>query len=667
MGEHQVTQDRDNQRLRAFMRALLDDVHALERMCAEGLIESGIRRIGAEQEMFLVDRAWRPAPLALPLLERLGDERFTIELAQFNLEANLSPQVLGGGCLRAIEDELRGLLQRAREEVRSLGGEVVLTGILPTLEKAHLGLDSMTPTPRFFQLNQVMSELRGQEFQTYIKGLDELHTLHDNVMLEACNTSFQVHFQVGAEEFPRFYNLAQVVTAPVLAAAVNSPLLLQHRLWHETRVALFQQSLDSRSRAQQARGKRQRVSFGDDWIRESVLEIFREDVARFRVLLTSDLGESSMDILDRGEIPPLKALCLHNGTVYRWNRPCYGVHDGVAHLRIENRALPAGPTVVDEIANAAFYFGVLAGLAEEHRDVTQVFAFDDAKGNFMAAARYGLEAQFRWFGGKTQTARELILKKLLPVAREGLQTAGVDAGDVGRYLDVIEERVRRRRTGAQWVLDSLEGLGELRSRDARYRTLVASMCAQEQRGEPVHTWELAQAEDAQDWRESYRTVGQFMTTDVFTVHPEDLVDLAASVMEWEHIRHVPVEDHDGKLVGLVSHRALIRLLGRGSRKGSEETPVAVRDIMRPETFTVSPDTSSLEAIETMRQHRVGCLPVVDEGKLVGIVTEHDFIEVARSLLEEQLRSPGGGRIPQQPEPPGQPERPPRAPRSKGKR
>ena len=273
-----------------------------------------------------------------------------------------------------MERTLNALLGRAQEEAAKLGASVALCGILPTLDRRHLGMEWMTPIPRYRALNDAMSELRGGEFRTLIKGLDELQATHDNVMFEACNTSFQVHFQVGVDEFARLYNLAQVVTAPVLAVAVNSPLFLQHRLWHETRVALFQQSLDVRSAAHTQRGTRQRVSFGDGWVRDSVLEIYREDVGRFRVLLAAELEESPLALLDRGEIPKLKALCLHNGTVYRWNRPCYGVADGVPHLRIENRVLPSGPTPLDEVANAAFYFGLMLSLGDAYEDISQAIS-----------------------------------------------------------------------------------------------------------------------------------------------------------------------------------------------------------------------------------------------------------------------------------------------------
>lgn len=637
MGEQDISELRDDSQMRAFTRALLEDLQALERMIRDGKIEAGIRRIGAEQELFLVDEGMRPAPVGYRMLADLADKgSFAPELAQFNLEINLQPQVLGGNCLSAMEAELLEKIELARVEAKRYEAQVLMVGILPSLEQSQLSLENMAPIPRFHQLNRIMTELRGGEFHTYIKGIDELQVRHDNVMLEACNTSFQIHFQVAPNEFAKLYNLAQLVTAPVLAAAVNSPVFLQHRLWKETRVALFQQSLDVRSAAHQARQARTRVSFGDSWVRDSVMEIYRDDVARFRSLLSTEVDESAFAVLERGEIPKLRALCLHNGTVYRWNRPCYGIGNGVPHLRIENRALPAGPSVVDEVANSAFYFGLMSALGEEYGDISKLMEFDECKANFMAAARYGLKAQLTWLHGETFTAGELILKHLLPLARQGLEVQNIDKADSDRYLGVLEERVQKNRSGAQWMLDSLGNLAGTGTRDKRYRSISAAMIRRQADNQPVHMWDLARADESPRWADSFRTVGQVMATDVFTVHPEDLVDLAASVMEWEHIRHVPVEDSEGRLVGLVSHRALLRMVGRGGNSD----PVAVREIMTPDPVTITPKASTLGAIETMRRHKVSCLPVVRDGILVGIVTEADFIDVAAELLEEKLRDVG---------------------------
>ena len=634
MAKQEISTLPDDAQRKNFVRSMLEDVRALERMIDEGWIEKGVRRIGAEQEMFLVDRTLQPANVALKLLEDLPASHFVTELAQFNLEANLTPLPLSGRSFSDMEAELLRLLGIARDVAAKSGTKIVLCGILPTLDKSHLGLDSLTPIPRYEQMNRLMTEQRGGRFQALIKGLDELQTVHDNVMLEACNTSFQLHFQAGADEFARLYNLAQVIVAPLLAAGPNSPVLLKHRLWHETRVALFQQSLDTRAEHKVARGVRQRVSFGDRWVRGSILEIFRDDIARFRSLITAASDESPLSMLDRGEVPPLKALRLHNGTVYRWNRPCYGITDGKPHLRIECRVLPAGPTVRDEVANAALFYGLMTQLDAEYGDVTRRMQFDDAKSNFVAAARYGLHARFRWLDGKAFGADDLILRELLPAARKGLMTHGVDAADIDTYLGVIEARVQSGRTGAQWAFDSLIAMGDGARSSDRYRALTAAMVKNQEANKPVHQWELAKVGVQSDDRDGYRTVGQLMTTDLFTVHDDDIVDLAASLMEWEHLRHVPVEDHDGRLLGLVTHRALMRIMTRG---GAVAGHVTVGEIMDRDPVTCTPECSTIEAIALMRTHKIGSLPVIKDGRLVGIITEHDFFEISGQLLESWLK------------------------------
>jgi CBS domain-containing protein len=636
MGEQNVPDRLNEEQLRAFMRSLLEDVQALEIMLANDMIETGHRRIGAEQEMFVVDRAGRPSPMAMEILAQIADPRFTTELAKFNLEANLEPLDFGGDCLRRMEQGVDELVSLARTGARAYGGRIILTGILPTLRWSDLTLENMTPNPRYFALNREMARLRGGKFHVVLEGLDELEASHDNIMLESCNTSFQIHFQVGPEEFARLYNLAQAVTAPVLAAAVNSPLLLGRRLWKETRVALFEQSVDVRSPLHMERGLPGRVSFGERWVKESVLEIFREDIARFRVVLATGHDENPLDWVRRGHCPPLSALRLHNGTVYRWNRACYGMYNGKAHLRIEIRALPAGPTVVDEVANAAFFFGLMAHYADEIPNVAAIMPFDHAKANFLQAARHGLQAQFVWVDGSTVPARELLLKTLLPKAREGLLKAKLDESDVDRYLGIVTERVEGGRTGSMWALESFTNLCKTGVQDQHLRTLVTGTISRQERGDPVHTWPPVSSAETEDWRESYLTVGQFMTRNVFTVRPQDLIDLAASLMEWEHLKHVPVEDDEGRLVGLVSSRAFLRLVARGLTNHKPET-VPIAEIMKTNLVTVSPETPTVEAIAKMREHRVGCLPVVQNERLVGILTEHDFLEVAGKLLEQQLR------------------------------
>ena len=637
MGEHNVEQQVDETKAHGFMKALLEDLRALAFMLEDGRVESGVKRIGAEQEMFLIDRHSRPAPVSLEVLKHASDARLTTEIARFNLEANLTPLKLEQNCFSQMERELTDLIELARNGAATQHADVLLSGILPTLQKSDLTLDNLTPVARYHELDRGVIRLRGGPLSIHIKGLDELQLTHDNIMMESCNTSFQVHFQSSAAEFVNHYNVAQAITAPVLAVAVNSPLLFGQRLWQETRVALFQHSTDERSRPQLARNQPTRVSFGERWLENSVVELFHDQIIRFRPIMITQPEENPFAVLARGETPLLSALRMHNGTVWRWNRACYGVSGGVPHLRIENRALPSGPTIVDEIANAAFFAGLMLALPETYGAVANRMAFDDAKLNFFRAARHGLDAHFQWIDGQSHSAASLILEQLLPLARQGLSGSNVATDEIDRYLGIIEERTRLRQTGARWIMSSLASYGSSTSKDVSQRRLATAMLENQKAGNPVHEWPIAAETDCDDWEHGYRTVGQFMSTDLFTVKPDDLIDFAASMMDWRHIRHVPVEDIEGRLVGLVTHRGLLRLLAKGGNPDAK--PITVREIMVKNPVTVCPSTSSLDAMQIMRDRGVGCLPVIEGDQLVGIVTSFDFLEASAKLFQQHLKEP----------------------------
>jgi CBS domain-containing protein/gamma-glutamylcysteine synthetase len=623
---------------RAFTKALLRDVQALERMLAEGRFETGVRRIGVEQEMFLVNRGSRPASMALVILDEL-DGPFTTELALYNLEANVEPRLLGGRCFADLHARLSELLTEVRAAAERFDTDVVLTGILPTLTKSDVTLENITPKPRYRALNTAFEKARGGDpYKLRIQGSDELYTEHSSVMLESCNTSFQVHLQVNPDDFARVYNVAQVVTAPVLAAAVNSPVLFGKLLWHETRIALFQQSIDTRSGSVHMRDLSPRVRFGERWVEKGALDLFQEDIARFRVLLTREVTEDSLEVLDSGSVPELQALSLHNGTVYRWNRPCYGITDGVPHLRIECRVIASGPTIADEVANAAFWIGLVLGGTKEYGDVRDRIAFSEVKSNFLVAARNGLRAGFRWLDGSSRSAPELILEEALPLARVGLADAGVDPGDIDEYLGIIRERVESGTTGARWIVRSLLGMRDHGTRSERLAAVTAGAITREKSGVPCHRWDDATIGEAGGWRLNYERIEQLMTTSLFTVHEEELVDMVAFLMERNQIRHVLVEDDAHSLVGLVSYRSVLRLMAEGFDPSTDQAP-AVKDIMERNPTSVSPETPTLEAIDLMRSQKVSCLPVVNDGKLVGIVSERDFMPLAYDLLQDRL----GGR------------------------
>lgn len=636
MGDKNVSSEYDEQQLRSFTLGVLNDLEAMEAMLAGGMIEHGVRRIGAEQEMFLVDSSMRPAPLAMELIEASADPRLTTEIGKFNLEANPPPLTFDADCLSQMELELNDVLNVVRRTAARFDAGVVLAGILPTIQKSDLTLQNLTPNPRYHEINRVVSELHGSDRFIQIKGVDELQLLVQDTSIEFCNTSFQIHLQVDAEELSNCYNWAQAIASPVLACAVNSPLLLNNRLWNETRIALFQHATDTRSLVHQARRQTPRVNFGDRWADDSIIGILREDAVRFRFLLTRSIEEDAMEELRSGRIPQLAAWRLHNGTIWRWNRICYGIIDGKPGLRIEARFLPAGPSIADEMANAALFLGLMTALPTQYGDVRKLMPFDAAKQNFYAAARYGLRSQIWWLDGKCRPAGELILNELLPMARSGLDSAGIDKTDSTRLLGIIEERIKTRRTGSKWMVESIETMDERAKPNVRMRSLTAAMKANQETDKPVHQWELASIPPTCEWIDNYKSVEQFMASDLYTVRPGDALDLAASLMDWRHVRHVPVENDTGLLVGLISHRDLVRIFARG--KASSSHTLVVRDVMKTELITIEPQTPTLEALRLMRDKKIGCLPVVNEGKLIGLLTAYDFLTVSTKLFEEQLKA-----------------------------
>ncbi|MEM7483150.1 MAG: CBS domain-containing protein [Acidobacteriota bacterium] len=610
MGRHEVSEQIDDQRVRAFTRAMLEEVRALEEWIAAGGIESGIQRVGLEQEMFLIGADGRPAPKALEVLEQASDDRLTTELALFNLEANLPPRLLGGSFLRSIETELDEVMDKVSRAASAVDADPLLTGILPSLRIEDLGLHNMTPKPRYRQLNDALVKLRGEAFSVFIRGKDLLELKPDNVMFESANTSLQLHLQSDIDNLPALYNLAQLVSAPMVAAAANSPVVFGQRLWHETRVALFERSVDARSEAERMRGKHPRVTFGSDWLQDPV-ELFRDSVARFPIVLVDDVEPP-------GEGPPtLAALNLHGGTVWRWNRVCYGVAEGVAHVRIENRVLPAGPTVLDEMANAALFYGLMHAMAPDAHSIPERLPFDKAHGNFVRAARDGLGAEFAWFDERRVRARDLLLEELIPLASQGLADLSVPREDIDRYLGTLEERVQADRNGARW-------LHEAYSRPSVPTLAICRVLHRHQEsGEPVHRW------PAPPEQKSAYCVADVMTRDVFTVRPEDVVDLAAALMTWKHFRHVPVESSDGRLVGLLSHRALLLLQERRGGEGSE----AVEEVMDRDPLKVPPDLPLGDAIRRVLGSLTGCLLVVENDRLIGIATERDLLRAALKVMD----------------------------------
>lgn len=632
MGEERVTLARTKEEVQNFMKHVLRDLRALERMLEEDWFETDIIRIGAEQELCLIDRNAKPMTKAMEAMEALGEGNYTTELAKFNLEVNLDPIEFTGNCLSEMENNLQREVEYVRNTVQQLGGDILLTGIIPTVRKSDVAIENLTPLPRYKALCESIDNMRGKEYELRIQGMDELLMKFDTPLLEGCNTGYQVHLQVTPEEFVRKYNIAQAITAPVLASAVNSPILFGKRLWAETRIALFHQSVDTRSVSEHLRDSTPRVTFGSGWLKNSILEIYKEDISRYRVLLSSSIVENVEKMLKEGIPPKLMALNVHNGTVYRWNRPCYGVGDGKPHLRIENRVLPSGPTVVDEMANTAFWLGLMNGFEDAYKDITKELDFDDARMNFFAASKMGLDTKFIWTNDRKVSARSLIKEELIPIARSGLKKANINESDIDTYLSVIEERTDTAKTGAYWVVKSYSNLIKDSNREQTLSTITKAMIKNQKKGEPVHRWGLARIEDVDFWKPSSLLVEEFMTTDLFTARKDDLIEFGANLLDWRKIRYLPIEDDQKHLIGLVSMRMVLREYSRIVNEGEKQAKHTLNQIMIQNPITIHPEASIIEAMNIMKEQEIGCLPVVKNSRLVGIITEHNFMKITQRLL-----------------------------------
>jgi CBS domain-containing protein/gamma-glutamyl:cysteine ligase YbdK (ATP-grasp superfamily) len=642
MGASKVKIIRGEADRKDYLSALFKDLKALEIMLQKRMIETDIQRIGAEQELYLVDEHWRPAPIAKRLLQLINDEHFTTEYARFNIEINLDPLKFTRDALSKMEADLKAKVKKAELAAQQINAHVIQVGILPTVRRQDIGMYNVTDLPRYKMLTEILHELRGGMFELHIDGTDNVVLDDAHSLYEASNTSFQVHFQTTPDDFAQHYNWAQAITAPLMAITSNSPLLLGNRLWQETRIALFQQSIDTRTTADFLRQRKPRVTFGNGWIKNSVLEVYQEDIARHPAILKNTQAEDPFEILSKGEIPKLRALGIFNGTVYRWNRACYGITNGKPHIRIENRNMPSGPTSVDQMANAAFWLGMMKGMPDKYKNIHETTDFDYAKNNFIKAAQYGLDTQFRWVGfQETITPKELILDELLPIAKAGLQKAGIIKRDIETYLGIIKKRTETGKTGAKWQLRSFEKLKQNGSAEEALVAVTSGLHQRQQRGLPVHTWQLAEQEEAGNWLNRYRTVHQIMTRDVFIVNEKDSMELVANIMNWKKIRHILVENNAKELVGIISVKDFVKWFSGSDNTNDIPT---VYELMTPKPLTVTPYTTTMEALELINNNHIACLPVVEKGRLLGVVSEHDFSKLAKhlmgELLEEEVRKTG---------------------------
>lgn len=621
MGQNCNISLNENKDENEFLHYLLQDLKALEKMLEDGLFEQSVQRIGAEQELFLIDKYFRPAPKVMEVLEQLNDEHFVTEYAKFNIEFNLEPLLFKGRCFSRMEENINRHILKLKSAASSLGLNTAMVGILPTIRQSDLTCDNITPFPRYYALNKALSESRGGSFEYHIKGIDELLVKHDSSVFDFCNTAFQVHLQVSPDEFTNMYNCAQLIAAPVLAAATNSPLLLGKRLWKETRIELAEQAIDTRTRSNILNNENPRVAFADGWLEGSILDIFMEDISRYRSLLTSQDMENSLEILMKGNIPAFNALRTFNGTIYKWNRACYGIYNGLPHLRIENRVLPAGPTVTDEVANAAFWLGLMNGLPGAYGDISKTIDFDEVSFNFLKAAQVGLDAHFTWRDNAKLSAEELINDELLPISQEGLEKAGVNSADIEKYLQVIEERVSSGMTGSQWLLNSYSLLKKGNEKNDCLVTLTSAMVKRQESGKPVHTWSSADESDIEYKIKEYLYLDQIMATDFITVQENDIYEFAKYIMEWNEIDFLAVENSEGLFTGCLFKGAVDEPQGK-----SGEKPL-VKDYTAQNALTASRDMLIKDADAFLTDSGQEAIFVTEEGRVTGVVTKQDIENV----------------------------------------
>ena len=454
----------DRQRYRQKLHACLD---VFGRMLSESRFDFERPLTGLEIEFNLVDDHFDPAMRNAEVLDAIASDAFQTEMGQFNIEINVRPSTLDGRAAENLEAELRRSLNEADERARAAGAPMVMVGTLPTLMPEHLTEASISANPRYRILNEQIFSARGEDLHIEIDGIERLATYADTIAPEAACTSVQFHLQVSPQDYAANWNAAQAIAGVQVALGANSPFLFGKELWRENRIPLFEQATDTRPQELKAQGVRPRVWFGERWI-TSVFDHFEENVRYYPALLPVCDDEDPAAVLERGDIPKLAELRMHNGTVWRWNRPVYDIHRGKPHLRVENRVLPAGPTIADVMANGAFYFGLLRVLAYEDRPVWSQMSFATAEENFTEGARQGINAHLYWPGMGTVPVTELVLRRLLPMAQQGLAEWGVDTAVSDRLLGIIERRCTAYRNGAEWQAETFHRLDDkMQSTDRR--------------------------------------------------------------------------------------------------------------------------------------------------------------------------------------------------------
>ena len=617
MGDFRIKAIYSREERNAFYHQIFKDLEVFEYLLDNNLIDPGDKTIGAEQELTIINQFGLPQSIAPEFLEVINDPHYTNELAKFDLEINLDPVVLKERCFSNYEKELNNLIALGNEVAAGFDASLFLTGILPTIVREHLDFEFMTPIERYKVLSNELLAIRGNLFEIYLQGVDDLHMKLGSILFEACNTSFQSHLQINPVQFKEQFNWAQMISGPVLSVCTNSPILFGKELWSENRIALFKQSLDTRDFDSHYRQKEPRVYFGKSWFEGKPSDLWKNDVARFPLIFRGEGEEDSGVQLQQGITPLLRAVRLHNGTTYTWNRLCYGVNDNVPHIRIECRYMPAGPTPADEIANMAFWVGLMKAMPDEP-GFWRKQDFRVSVDNFYRAARTGIHSVLDW-NLKKYKAPKLIEHILLPLAERGLSSCNVNSDDISKYLGIIRDRAVSTQTGSEWQIRNFRMLTNKFKPALASKILVTESLKLQNQNIPVSKWPDISTGKLKIYFAKYfdvLTVADIMSCDLYTVKDDVTLELAKNIMEFKNFHHVIIENQDYTYVGVLSKRNLENVPDINSK--------IISDIQLDPVQTVTTEMTVREAQKIFDSDPDTVLLVMERSKVVGIVTEKDL-------------------------------------------
>jgi predicted transcriptional regulator len=617
MGSFAITQIENLSQRNVFYKQIFEDIEAFDRLLADGAIDKSDQTFGVEQELCFINHLGEPKNVALQVLKQLKEPQFTNELALFNMEINLDPQSIKGNGLQIMSDQIYALTTKAGKAARKVDADIFMAGILPTITSEHLTFDSMTPIDRYKVLSHELLKLRGKKFEIFLQGVDDLHVKLDTILFEACNTSFQMHLQINPDRFAHFYNWSQFISGPLLSVCTNSPLLFGKELWSENRIALFKQSLDTRIHYNHYREKMPRVYFGDQWLTESPSYLWKNEVARFPLVFRGEGFPSSKDEMTKGLKPGLRSVRLHTGTTYTWNRLCYGVDQNQAHIRIECRYLPAGPTLKDEIANLVFWLGLMKAANYQENDIFNKINFSSVKNNFYKAARYGILSEFDFFG-KNLPAVTLCEETLIPMASKALKEEGMDAGLVDQHLKVIADRIRQNQTGATWMVDNHRKLLSRFKPSLISKILVTTSLEYQKKDVPVSEWQPVIEDKLHYFFHQHfeaLTAKDIMSNKIQAISSEATVSFAFHIMEWQDFRHLVVEDQKDRFIGMVCRSDI-------EQYKDVEDPIIL--YLHKEVKLVDTTTPLTEVQDYLQKNPDKAVIVIRDQKTVGIITDNDL-------------------------------------------